>query len=341
MEKFRNIIVIGASAGGLPAIREVISRFPGNMDAAVFVVLHVSKKSNGQTLAKIFQKHTSLQCIVPTDGTIIQKGHFYLAPPDHQMIIKGNTIKINQGARENKYRPSIDVLFRSAAVNYGSRVIGIILTGLLDDGTSGMSAIKRCGGICIIQDPSEAMFADMPQSVINLLQVDYQVGLSEMGGVLENIFNTPIPPEIPIPRELQIEAEITVKMMSDINDLKKIGDHSDFTCPECGGGLWTIKNDPTHRYRCHTGHVYTENVLYETQGDNLEESVWVSIRMLEERRNLLLLMATHAEQADNIALSLENRSRSDQMNKHIERLKIILSKLTEDMAFGDEGMNVP
>jgi two-component system, chemotaxis family, protein-glutamate methylesterase/glutaminase len=330
-ETFRNIIVIGASAGGFNAIEALLAQMPSARDAAVCVVLHLSSKSNAETIVHSFQKHTSIVCSVAEDGSAIEKGHLYLAPANLHMMIKNNSITVNMGARDNKYRPSIDVLFRSAAVHYGARVIGIILTGMLDDGTSGMNAIKRCGGITIVQEPLDAEFVQMPQSVINQVKVDYRVKLQDVGSVIADILAKPLPKSIPVPRELAVEAEITENMMTSINELREIGNQSEFTCPDCGGGLWIIKNEGGHRYRCHTGHVYTENILYDEQGANLEESVWVSLRMLEERRNMLGLMATHAEQSGNLMLATENRKRSADMEKHIKALKVILSNFTVDI----------
>jgi two-component system chemotaxis response regulator CheB len=263
---------------------------------------------------------------------VIRPGYLYIAPPSHHMMLKDGKVRINQGTMENRYRPSIDVLFRSTAVAYGVQVIGIVLTGMLDDGTSGMSAIKRCGGICIVQEPGDAAYSDMPQSVLNKIQVDYQVPVEEMGGLVKNIMHEPLPDQVTIPRELQIEAKITANMGTTIKDLPEIGHISDFVCPECGGGLYAVKNEPVPRYRCHTGHVYTENALYDMQGFHLEESVWVSIRMLEERYNLLLLMATHAKESGMAELAESNVSRATEIEKHIERLKFVLAKLTEDLA---------
>jgi two-component system chemotaxis response regulator CheB len=222
-------------------------------------------------------------------------------------------------------------LFRSAAVKYGHRAIGIVLTGLFDDGTSGMSAIKRSGGICIVQNPAEAEHPDMPQSVLNKIAVDYKANLQEIPLIITEILKKPLPPEKPVPRELQIEAEITEKMMSNIDQMKEIGNHSDFVCPDCGGGLWTIKNDPTNRYRCHTGHVYTENLLHNLQEEKIEESIWVSIRMLEEKENLLLLMAKRENNEGEMELSSFHKGRLEETKKHINRLKTFLAKLSEDM----------
>jgi two-component system chemotaxis response regulator CheB len=331
MEEFRNLIVIGASAGGHAAVRKLIAQLDVQINAAVLVVLHVSKKSSGDNISYLLQKHTRLICSCPPDGTVMEKGHLYIATPNHHMMVRDGQISISQGARENKYRPSIDVLFRSAAVHYGARVIGIILTGLLDDGTSGMSAIKRCGGITVVQEPADAEYDDMPQSVINFVPVDHRSAVAEMGAVLISVLNEPLPPAIPIPRELEIEATLTENRMTSINQLKEIADHSDFTCPECGGGLWAIHNDPVHRYRCHTGHVFTERSLCNDQGFVLEESAWVAIRMLEERRNLLALMGTHAEEAGNAMMAEEYKQRSQGLVRHIDAMKFILLKLTDEL----------
>jgi two-component system chemotaxis response regulator CheB len=330
MDEFRNLIVIGASAGGLAAVRRLIAQLDISVNAAVLVVFHVSKKSSGSNISDLLQKQTTLICSCPPDGTVIEKGHLYVATPNCHMMVRDGQISINQGARENKYRPSIDVLFRSAAVHYGTRVIGVILTGMLDDGTSGMSAIKRCGGITVVQEPADAEYGDMPQSVINYVPVDYRLAIADMGLIMKGIMNEPLPPTIAIPKELAIEATLTENMMTSINQLKEIADHSDFTCPECGGGLWAVRNDPVHRYRCHTGHVFTENSLCNDQGVVLEESVWVAIRMLEDRRNLLGLMSTHALESGNTMIAAENQRRSGDLNHHIDAMKFILLKLTEE-----------
>jgi len=324
----RNIIVIGASAGGLQAINKVISGLSNEIDAAVMIVLHLSRKSNAHNLAAILQRHTAMQCHVATNDTIIERGNIYLAPQDHHLMVKDRLLKINQGAHENKYRPSIDVLFRSAAVTYGNRVIGIVLTGMLEDGTSGMWAIKSCGGICIVQHPDEAEYSDMPRSVINKIQVDYKANLEDIANIIKRSIANPLPPKMSIPNELQLEANLTEQMMSHINDLEKIADRSNFVCPDCGGGMWAVKNDPVHRYRCHTGHVYTEKLLSDMQDEKIEESIWVSIRMLEEKLNLLLLM--EKREGETSARSSYYKTRVEDMNKHISRLKKLLSVLHKD-----------
>ena len=330
MNPIRNLIAIGASAGGIRAIIKVIEGFPKTIDAAIMIVLHLSRKSSVDNIVEIFQRHTTLKCEVAGDKMEIERGKIYLAQPEHHLLVKNHKMHLNQGPEENKYRPSIDVLFRSVAVHFGHKAIGIILTGMLDDGTSGMYAIKSCGGLCLVQNPSEAEYSDMPRSVLNRIEVDYMADLVEIPIIVQDILNKPLPPQIAIPNELKIETEITQKLISDINDLKKIAQRSDFVCPDCGGGLWEVKNDPTHRYRCHTGHVYSEKLLYDLQDIQIEESIWVSIRMLEEKRNMLRLLAGR-KITNNLdpGISL-NAKRIDEIDEHINRLKLLLIKLSHN-----------
>lgn len=204
---------------------------------------------------------------------------------------------------------------------------------MFDDGTAGMSAIKQSGGLCIIQDPSEAQFPDMPRSVQNKINVDFIGSLAHIPKILDNILDQPLPPEKPIPRELRIEAEITENMTTEVDQMNKIADRSDFACPDCGGGLWAIKNDPSHRYRCHVGHVYTEELLDNLQDQKIEESIWVSIRMLEEKENLILLMSNrHDGNEDSERIEVYD-SRLQEVRKHIKWLKSFLARLNGDLHY--------
>ena len=327
MNTITRLVVIGASAGGFKAVTDFISNFPEQDSVAVFVVLHVSKSSMGEVIVHHFQNHTSLTCKLPVNGEQIQAGHLYVAPPDHHMLVKDDEIIIHNGAHENRWRPSIDVLFRSAAVAYNSRVIGIVLSGLLDDGTSGMSAIKRSGGICIVQEPGEAEFSDMPNNVLNNVDVDYRVPIADMGYILQDLFAKPVSQSVEVPREIKLEADLTERIATKIQDLEAIAENSVFNCPDCGGGLWKIKNDTLVRYRCHTGHVYSEKVLMQVQSEEIEETLWVAIRMLEERRNLLLSVASHEKEAGLNGGGADKNKRSEEAAVHIERLKTVLQSI--------------
>ncbi|EOR92950.1 Chemotaxis response regulator protein-glutamate methylesterase CheB [Arcticibacter svalbardensis MN12-7] len=329
MDSIKNIIVIGASAGGFKAIINLVSKIPSHLPTAVFVVLHLSKESMVEVLQHHMEKYTSLKCCVPQDMEVIKRGYVYIAPTDRHMLLKKGLIRITKGPHENRWRPSIDVLFRSAAVSYNSHVVGIVLTGMLYDGTAGMSAIKRSGGITIVQEPSEAEFPDMPTSVINNVPVDYRVHIGDIGYILDDIFSKSIHNK-QIPEDVLIEAEITEKMVSSIDALEKIAQQSIYACPQCGGGLWKINNDPTHRYRCHTGHTFNEKVLLESQAESVEESIWVSVRMLEERKKLLRTIAEHDHESGDTELETINTARADMIETHITRLKLAVVALHSD-----------
>lgn len=324
MNSIKRVIVIGASAGGLRAVAELLSHVSPGLDAAIFVVLHVSRNSMGNILVQHLQRDTKFKVSLATDGQSIEKGYVYIAPPDYHLILKQGTMKVIKGPHENRWRPSIDVLFRSAAAAYDSHVVGIVLTGMLDDGTSGMSAIKRSGGICIVQEPAEAEFEDMPVNVLNNVEVDYRVPIADMGYVLDDVFAKPHQTDTTIPEDVKIEASITERLVSGMEELQKIADRSNYTCPDCGGGLYKIKNDVVHRYRCYTGHVYTEKTLLEKQSEGLEESLWISVRMLEERKNLLQMMAHHDQEVGQESDAADKRHKADEIAVHIERIKKLM-----------------
>lgn len=331
------IIVIGASAGGFKALSELVSKLPPALPTAIFVVMHLSKSSSPQIICNHLEKLSEYNCRTAENEDPILPGTIYLAPADFHLLIKQDRMLLTKGPHENRYRPSIDVLFRSAAASYDSRVIGIILSGMLDDGTSGMSAIKRSGGTCVVQDPLDAAFPDMPVSVLSQVDVDHRVPVADMGYILDDIFTRPQKPHTDVPDDVKLEAEITERMLSTLEDVSKIGEHSNFTCPDCGGGLWEMKDDPIKRYRCHTGHVYTERLLSEKQNEALEESLWVCIRMLEERRNLLVTMAERNNNKGETGYNRNEHGRAAELHMHIERLKELLTSVSKEKYPKDEG----
>jgi len=322
MENFNplNIIVVGASAGGFAAVSKLLASIEGDFDAAIFVVVHISKNSDAEIVCKMLQKHTSMYCKVAVNGESILARHIYIASADHHMLIEVDRILVQKGAYENHYRPSIDVLFRSAAATFGGCVIGIILSGMLDDGTSGMYAIKRSGGVCIVQHPEDAEFPNMAFSVINNMEVDYQLPVVEIGPQIINLLMNRSCAKGEIPDDVRIEAEITRRMSSNPEDLKKLGPPTDLTCPDCGGTLHKVEGDPIPRFRCFTGHTFTGTCLEDLQLTSLEESLWTAIRMMEERRNLLF--SIH----DTSGRKIE---RAEQLGIHVERLKAMLQTMNK------------
>jgi len=319
------IIVVGTSAGGMNALIELVSQLKENMDAALFIVMHLSRTSISDFLVHRLQPHTSLKCEVATEGSPIREGHIYVAAPNQHLLVKKGKILLGRGPEENRWRPSIDVLFRSAAAAYSTRVIGAVLTGSLDDGTTGMLAIKRSGGTCIVQDPNEAEYPDMPLSVLNNMEVDHCIPLHQMGEAIFGITKSD-PEEIAAPQDVIIESEIAERVVVDYTHVRQLGVKSIYACPDCGGGLWDInkQNGRPGRYRCHIGHSYSEKDLVVKQGEILESTLWTALRIMEERRNLLRKM-----EDDNIKKGLSKMAASYQekgedIQFHVDRMKEIL-----------------
>jgi two-component system, chemotaxis family, protein-glutamate methylesterase/glutaminase len=329
MTKDRFMVVVGASAGGTVVLPKLLSQLTQKMNIAVFVVLHLAKRSVGEMLVERLQQYTAFQCKIPRHKEVIKSRHVYVAPPDHHMMLKGNTVLLGKGPMENRYRPSIDALFRSAAVEHNSHVIGIILSGLLEDGTSGMMAIRRSGGTCIIQHPDEAQYPDMPLSVVRNLKPDFSIPVEEMGkAILETLSDTR--EESIVPEELVAQARIAEKVSIGIDHLKEIGKKSLYTCPDCGGGLWVIDENGTNSYRCHVGHAYTEDRLLGAMESTTEAALWTALRIIEERRNLLAGIAAKEKVRARKQTLTHYTKRIDELEKQIEQIKTVLFSTEQD-----------
>lgn len=319
--KASQIVVVGTSAGGLNALTLLVKQFPKDFPAPVLVVMHISPDASGDVLLNTLNENGKLKCGHARHGEIAKAGQLYLAPSDHHlMIAEDGTIMVTKGAQENRSRPGIDPLFRSAAVAYGNRATGIILTGYLDDGTSGLMAIQKCGGICIIQDPADADYPEMPSNALNQLKPDYCVPITEMGGVLFKVMTRKTGKRIPVPADIKREAEIAERVLSDLDAVNSLGDQVPFNCPGCGGVLWKVGKGSTLRYRCHTGHAYTASVLLAEQTKKIEETMWTALRMFEERRNLLTTMSKGPK--GSASSSALERAKLSQI--HIDRIRAIL-----------------
>jgi two-component system chemotaxis response regulator CheB len=322
------IVVIGTSAGGFAALGELVNQLDKDMDAAFFIVMHLSRTAISDYLVQRLQPQTQLSCLVAKDAMPIEKGRIYIAPPNEHLIVIKDQIVVGHGPEENSWRPSIDALFRSAAAAYNSRVVGIILTGFLNDGTSGMKAIKRSGGISIVQDPNEAEVPDMPLNVLNNLQVDHTTGLSKMGSVLSTIFQSNPPATTP-PPDVVAEASIAERMVVGIDRVENLGDRTVYTCPDCGGGLWEVRGDALNRFRCFTGHAYTEDELVLRQGVNVEHSLWIAVRMMEERSNLYNKIAAEHQKRGLSRITTTYQRNANNLKKHIDALKQVLVSIQQ------------
>ena len=306
------ILVVGASMGGLEALRSLVAQWPRDFHAAVFVVLHMSADASADVLVRALSAAGSLRCSLARDDEEFVASHIYVAPADHHLLVGARRMMVTKGARENRSRPGIDPLFRSAAVAHGSRVIGVLLSGQLDDGTAGLVAIKRCGGTCVVQSPEDAAYPAMPSSALLNAKVDHAVPITQMGALLSTLVRRPRRRSPPVPHDVAIEARIAERVLSDLPAVN---------CPGCGGVLWEVTAGDALRYRCHTGHAFTAAVLLAEQTSKIEETLWVALRMFEERRNLLSTIAT--TQRGVFAVSAGERAKESAT--HIERIRELLS----------------
>jgi len=258
-----DIIVIGASAGGVEALQRVVSGLQPDLPAAVFVVLHIPTWSVSR-LPAILTRSGPLPASHPPDGSPIQNGHIYVAPPDQHLLVSEGRVQLSAGPRENRHRPAVNTLFRSAALAYGPRVIGVVLTGALDDGASGLWEIKQRGGRAIVQEPSDALFPDMPRNALENVPVDYTVPLQEMAPLLTALAGQPVASQ---------DSKGTTTMEPRLTGL---------TCPECRGPITEFRNGPISEFRCRVEHCYSPETFLAAHADTRERALWAAVVALEE-----------------------------------------------------------
>lgn len=237
----RSIIVVGTSEGGLETVDELIGQLPADLAATVFIVQHMAPHNSGEALMRRLNRHKAFHPKLARDGEHFKAGRIYVAPPDSHLLLKTDKMLVRKGARENRSRPSVDPLFRSAAVAYGARVIGVILTGMLDDGAAGLIAIKQCGGVTVVQDPKDAAYSGMPQSALDRLDVDHCVPLAQMGPLLVLLVARKRGKNRRVPSEVRTEAEIAERVLSDVAQVEGLGRQVPYNCPNCAAfsGKWT------------------------------------------------------------------------------------------------------
>jgi len=281
-----DVIVIGASAGGVEAISRVVSELPRDMQASILIVLHVSRGRS--LLPEILTRAGRMPASHPPDGEPLKYGQIYVAPPDHHLLVDEGAARVVHSASENGVRPAVDPLFRSAARCYGPRVIGVILTGALDDGASGIVAIKEAGGITVVQDPSEAFSPGMPRSAVNTGKVDHVLPLRDIPVLLTALIEEeapPMPAGIKSTHLRAMEPDLA-QMPLAVHAHDRPGHPSVFTCPECHGILWEVDEAGLLRFRCRVGHVYSQDSMLAAQTDEVDRALWTALRTLEERAAL-------------------------------------------------------
>jgi two-component system, chemotaxis family, protein-glutamate methylesterase/glutaminase len=286
----KDIVVVGASAGGMEALQNLVARLPADFPASLFVVWHMAPGVKS-ALPDILARATPLSVAAAADGDPIEPGRLYVAPNDHHMLLEQGYIRIAKGPKENRFRPALDPLFRSAAYVYGTRVIGVVLSGALDDGTSGLWTIKLRGGTAIVQEPADAGVRGMPLSALHNVDVDHKDTAARIGELLGRLVREEAAPqrELAEPERARLEREVRIAAEHDAleENLMGFGELSPFTCPECHGVLSALRDGGIERYRCHTGHAFSREALLAYTDEQLEARLWDAVRALDEMVMLL------------------------------------------------------
>ena len=317
-----DIVVIGASAGGVDVLRRIVRGFPEHWAAAAFVVVHFPPDADS-FLPEILSRSGPLPAIHPQDGMKIAPGTIHVAPPDRHMILIDGHVRLSRGPRQNRHRPSVDTLFRSAAYSYGPRVIGVVLTGSLSDGAAGLRSIRSRGGVTVVQDPNEAEFPSMPRSALMSGDVDHCVRQQELAPLLVRLSAEAVPSELTASKELEMEIRHDQGDLS--ADLDSIGAPSYFTCPECHGTLWEIQDGNAARYRCRVGHGYSTEGLIEHMDEVLEDSLWEAVRTLMESAHLKERVGRRLIEGGKDVLGRELDAQARQIRHRAEVIRSLLS----------------
>ena len=333
----RDIIVVGASAGGVTALKDFVQNLPKNFKGSVFIVLHIPPYTQSQ-LPLILSKAGPLNAVHPQDEEEIVPGKIYVASNDYHLLIAPGKVMVKRGPKENRFRPSIDALFRSAAYIYGSRVIGVVLSGILNDGVSGLWTIKQHGGLAIVQNPDDAEQPQLPQNALEYVEPDYVKPASEIGSLISELARKTAPERGQVlEKELKrLEAEVLIAMKGNAFEMgiMNLGEFTPFTCPECHGALVKLVEGNIIRFRCHTGHAYTASSLLAEVSELVESDLWRSVRTLEEMSMLLSHIGEQFEKMNNpdaASLFYAKAEESTKRARNIHDAVYLQNKYSEDL----------
>jgi two-component system chemotaxis response regulator CheB len=319
----RDIVVVGASAGGIEALQKLLRGINPGFKGAVFVVCHIHPSSPG-LLDRVVGQGARLPVSFGVDGAPIEPGTVRVAPPDLHLVFRGERIHLARGPKQNRTRPAIDPLFRSAARCFGPRVIGAVLSGLLDDGSAGLLEIKRQGGVAMVQEPSDARFPDMPRNALAATEVDYCVPAAEMGSLIARLSmeGTMLDPGT-ISSILELETKADA---GELIPMERLGKPSPYTCPECSGVLWEVDDRHLLRFRCRVGHVFSSKGLETAQKTLSEDALWAAVRALEERASFSRRLSDRYRSAELRDAAEEYEKRADRDQLHASTISDVLER---------------
>lgn len=329
-----DLVVLGASAGGVETLRDLFAALPAELDAAVLVVLHLSPGSSS-LLPHILDRAGPLPAVAARDGDPVVPGRALVAPPDRHLLVVGGRVVLSSGPRENGHRPAIDVTMRSAALAYGPRMIGAVLTGMLDDGAAGLRAVQREGGMTIVQDPEDALFPSMPRHALAATTVDHVLSAAEIAKELPRLVASSPAERRVAPRpaggltDAELDAaEIASALVEEVglDPGSHPGELSPYVCPDCSGVLYEITDGPLLRFRCRVGHAWSASSLAAVQGTAVEDALWVALRTLEERALLTRRMSETAHKGGRDWSAEHFRKESEQAQTAARTLRDLLRR---------------
>ncbi len=326
-----DIIVIGTSAGGLEPLTTIAAGLPADLPAALFIVQH-TPATGVSLLPEILDMAGALPASHAVEGARIQRGQIYVAPPDHHVLVEREHMHVVRGPKENGFRPAIDATFRTAARAYGPRVVGVILTGMLDDGTTGLLAVKRRGGVAIVQDPAEAAYPSMPESACRYVTIDAILKVADMPRLLLQLANQAAEEEgaEPMPENIDLEANISDMDRAALQQADQLGTLAPFSCPDCGGVLAEFYDGDLLRFRCQVGHAYSRDSLLASQADMLDQALWASFRALDERANLVRRLVRDARVQNDTGRAWRFTRLFEQVEQQKEQVRLAMLKDDSD-----------
>jgi two-component system chemotaxis response regulator CheB len=275
------VIGIGASAGGLEALIKVVHALPADFGGAICIVLHIPAMGRN-LLASILARRAEVPIETARHGEPLVAGHIYVAPSDRHLLIVDGKLELSRGPKENSVRPAVDPLLRSVA-GYGERGVAVVLSGTLGDGSAGAAAVARAGGVVIVQDSDDALFPSMPETALSVVgRPAHVLPAGEIGSLLTRLSADASP----------IREDAAVSLPDEDPAFERPeGPATGFTCPECSGAIWEVREGDLVRYRCRVGHAYSEDAFVSGQRDSVEAAMWAALEMLEERVELLRRIA--------------------------------------------------
>ncbi len=319
------LVVIGASAGGVEALRVLVGGLPVDLPAAVCIVLHVPPHSPSR-LAEVLQRVCKLPVTAADDGEVLTSGKVYTASADRHLMVDGATLRLTRGPKESRARPAIDVLFRSAAVSCGQRLVGVVLTGMLDDGTAGLWAIKDRGGRALVQSPESAEYPSMPESASKLVQIDASLPIEALAVEIERqVRDLPaLDAGLPAPTSMKIEMTVAAEGNGLNAGVMRLGKVSEYTCPDCHAVQMQVDEGAVTRFRCHTGHAVSIKTLLADVNESIDTALWEALRAVEERILLLRHMGRLAQASDDAQTCAECERQAADAAERSESLRALV-----------------